>query len=107
MPLHKNQSALLKGLEPLRVYSIVGFICIKSESGKTGIPHQLAIVNNPYLEAGDERTGGEMWSKAFLKNTNKNQRFIDLIVQSFGEEAYNMITDDKSHYYLYDFVDVL
>lgn len=48
-----------------------------------------------------------MWSKMFLKNNKKNQKFIDLIVQSFGQEAYLMITDDSSHFYLYDFVDIL
>lgn len=32
---------------------------------------------------------------------------IDLIIQNFGQEAYQMITDENSNYYLYDFVDIL
>lgn len=73
MPIKKKApSTLLLGLEPLRTYAIIGFICIKSESGKTGIPHQLAIIHNPYLQDGDMRRNGEMWSKSYLLNTKKN-----------------------------------
>lgn len=61
---------------------------------------------NPWIEE-DPRKSGEMWSKMFLSNTKKNKRFIDLIVQSFGEEVYNYITDEHSNVYLYDFMDIL
>jgi hypothetical protein len=76
-------SEITAGLEAGRVYSIVGLICIKSESGSKGVPHCLAVVHNPYIDE-DPRNNGEMWGKSFLKNTFKNSRFIDLIIKGFG-----------------------
>ena len=79
MPMRKKANPMTLGLEGGRIYSIVSFICIKSESGTKGIPHSLAVVYNPYIKE-DPRKSGEMWGKPFLQNTRKNKRFIDLII---------------------------
>ncbi len=48
-----------------------------------------------------------MWSKEFLTNTKKNQKYIDTIKKGFGEEIYKILIDPASNLYLYDFIDIL
>ena len=99
-----NKMTALAGMEPGRLYAIVGLISIDQPSGKA--QHCLTVVHNPFI-AGDTRRIGDIWSKSFFKDTKRNQIMIDQIIERYGEAVYNFITDETNNIYIYDFMDIL
>ncbi len=66
----------------------------------------MSVLYNPYLSE-DPRKGGEMWSKQFLRDKQKNQKYIDTIKKGFGQEVYNTLIEPSGNLFLYDFIDIL
>lgn len=103
MPHKKKANPLSAGLEGGRVYAMIGMIQLKPDPKTT---HNLVVIYNPYLNE-DPRKAGEMWGKVYLANVKKNKKLIDLIVQGYGQEVYDFITEKGNNVYCYDFIDIL
>lgn len=99
----KTANPLLSGLETGRIYALIGLVQIKVD-GK--VAHNLAVVHNPYIIQ-DPRKGGEMWGKAYLNNTKKNKKYIDIITMTYGLEVYQFMADVGNNVFTYDFFDIL